>query len=669
VNFSDNAVGDYGIAFYIEAEKCDAQFLTVVGGEGGDVFSVWMSGNVSLAWSNIVGTEQDDGVVYVHGRSTRAMVDVKGCHFVNVTRNEYFAGQNTAFWYVRDCVFDGPFENAIIYATFEGCQELTDVPTIGLPQMLLRCTAATVMPCGGDDYDGVRIGYTNTSIPPGYLQTCLTVRNSEFLFCRKIGDRDDGGAIYVEASGAVQIADSKFYVCRVSTLMAQGGAVCVTGSAVELMRLCGDSCTALSGLFFYVSTRPEVPVVHDVTLSNSYAVPLGYLGGLRFFAAGYNSMSAEVVTVNFSRPSTRDWGAACSFGAAGTPTVQWCTVNGGTGGSLVDLDSTEGFSIMRVFDSNFVNAESYCVIGLVATGSLGWVERCHFVNVSDDRYFDPGMPFVVVDCWFDGVFPQTGITFFSQHGNRGQANATTLRIPYSNPSCPPAMPSSTPASWGTATVMVTATPTGSGVLPTGSSMLSTRSSSAIASTLRASPTPGVPVSATATPTVTGVLQTGTSSAKASALPASRTRIYSGSATAVVPPATPTRRSMLPTRPSSATASAMPVMPPTPSASEWPVVIPSATAAASGAAKKNEHTAPIIFGTVGGVLLVAIIVVGVLATRREGHLVVHRGGLEESLRHGEALVQVEGGRGSRIMSGPANGEALSDSLFSVGFDSS
>jgi hypothetical protein len=385
-----------------------------------------------------------------------------------------------------------------------------------------------------------------------------------------------------------------FYVCTVSTMMGYGGAAYVTGGTVELMRLCGDSCTAANGMFLYVSTQPAVPVIHDVTLSSSYAgVELGVVGGLYFYGGWNTEMSAQVVTINFSRPSTTSGGAACALVGSGTPTVQWCTVKGGTGWDV--LRSTNYVSTLRVLFSNFVNTEQRDgIIFLSVTGSLAWVEGCHFVNVSDNHYFDQvsNGGFVVINCWFDGVFPQAGVSYSSTSGNHGQTSATTLRIqPYSNPSCPPAM--------------------------------------------RPSPTAGL----------------------------------SASATAVVRPATPTSNGWVPTVSSPATASAVPVGPQTPSASAGSVVTASATPASSGAAKKNEHTAPIIFGTIGGVLVVVIIVVAVLVIRRRGLFQArHYGGIEEGLARHESLATVAGGHGSRstAMGGPLSGDIFGDSPFNDPF---
>jgi hypothetical protein len=94
---------------------------------------------------------------------------------------------------------------------------------------------------------------------------------------------------------------------------------------------------------------------------------------------------------------------------------------------------------------------------------------------------------------------------------------------------------------------------------------------------------------------------------------------------------------------------------------------SATPAPPRAAKKDEHTAPIIFGTIGGVLVVVIVVVAVLVIRRRGLFGPRDGGLDESLRSGGFLVPVEGGHGSRTMGRPVSGERSDDlSLFSASF---
>jgi hypothetical protein len=229
VNFSLNAVDSWGIAFMLRVRtgKADAQFLTVVGGSGYDVFHAYTNDNVSLAWSNIVDTEQHSGVVFVfHLTSvTTHRVEVRGCHFVNVENDEYCDLASDATFCFDECIFDGPIQTDL-YVTYKDCQELTDMPTLGLPQVLLSCAVATPMPCGGDKYDGFHVQYTDTSIPPEDGHDCLTVTNSEFLFCRKVGVREDGGAICVAASGPVQIMDSLFYVCTVSVDgFACGGAI------------------------------------------------------------------------------------------------------------------------------------------------------------------------------------------------------------------------------------------------------------------------------------------------------------------------------------------------------------------------------------------------------------------------------------------------------------
>jgi hypothetical protein len=124
--------------------------------------------------------------------------------------------------------------------------------------------------------------------------------------------------------------------------------------------------------------------------------------------------------------------------------------------------ATAGQGVLTLASSNFANARLYfgCVYvtDMVGVASL---TGCHFRNISENLYFDSTSAgsFSVMECYFDGYMPTSGVAYNVLYSNKEATSATLLTLDLLSIACPPSpVPTNSNAPFRSPTPAATPTP-------------------------------------------------------------------------------------------------------------------------------------------------------------------------------------------------------------------